>query len=268
VITNKKNIIYIDWPIPKVLAFSTTRLPLSNQATSKSPLHIRPNITNTVNTQSEFDYFNLGNHVGDCPKTVLRNRTSLLNYLPVNAKVQWLEQVHGSHVAEVIKHDKSPIVADAVITRSRNVALAIMTADCLPILLSNSEGSEIAAIHAGWRPLAANIILNTLSKMTAENKDIHAWLGPCIGRSNFEVGAEVRQVFCALSQKLSRFFITSTGDKYHADLSGLARHLLEMAGVVSITHHQECTFADKDKFYSYRREYKTGRMASIICLEK
>lgn len=267
-ITNTNNIIHIDWPIPKVLAFSTTRLPPSNQVTSKPPLHIRSSVTNTVSSQSEFDYFNLATHVGDCPETVLTNRASLLNYLPVNAKLQWLEQVHGSHVAEVIKHDRSPIVADAVITRSRNIALAIMTADCLPILLSNSEGSEIAAIHAGWRPLAANIILNTLSKMAAENKDIHAWLGPCIGRSNFEVGAEVRQVFCALSQKLSRFFITSTGEKYHADLSGLATHLLEMAGVASITRHQECTFADEDKFYSYRRGYKTGRMASIICLKK
>ena len=239
-ITNTNNIIHIDWPIPKVLAFSTTRLPPSNQVTSKPPLHIRSSVTNTVSSQSEFDYFNLATHVGDCPETVLRNRASLLNYLPVNAKLQWLEQVHGSHVAEVIKHDRSPIVADAVITRSRNIALAIMTADCLPVLLSNSE----------------------------ENKDIHAWLGPCIGRSNFEVGAEVRQVFCALSQKLSRFFITSTGEKYHADLSGLATHLLEMAGVASIKRHQECTFADEDKFYSYRRGYKTGRMASIICLKK
>ncbi len=267
-ITNTKNIIHINWPILKVLAFSTTRLPPRNQAAAKSSLHIPPRVINSASSESEFDYFNLGTHVGDCPNTVHRNRKLLLDYLPKNTKIQWLEQVHGSRVAEVVKHDNIAIVADAAITRSQDIALAIMTADCLPILLSNSEGSEIAAIHAGWRPLAANIVASTLLKMRAENKDIHAWLGPCIGAENFEVGAEVRQAFCAISPKLARFFIISTGDKYLADLLGLARHLLAMAGVRSITCYQACTFADEDKFYSYRRDYKTGRMASIICLNK
>tara|TARA_R110000744_G_scaffold351872_1_gene457744 strand:- start:442 stop:1251 length:810 start_codon:yes stop_codon:yes gene_type:complete len=267
-IKSTDNLHFIKWPATHVLAFNTTRLPSSNYLSTKSSANLLSNAANTEQLQSAFDYFNLGSHVGDCPDSVARNRQSLLQYLPNKIKIQWLEQVHGSNVVDVIKHNTTPMVADAAITRCQNIALAVMTADCLPILLSNREGSEIAAIHAGWRPLAASIISSTLTKMKSENKDIHAWLGPCIGVEHFEVGAEVKQAFSDISPILSGFFINSSFDKFQADLVGLATYLLEQAGVVSITHQQACTFTESNKYYSYRRENKTGRMASIICFNR
>ena len=268
IVTTKSpdNLHFIQWPTNNVLAFTTTRLPISlSRKKLANPLS---DAVMPQNLQSAFDAFNLGEHVGDCPNVVARNRKSLHAYLPKKTKIQWLEQVHGNSVVDVIKHQAKPIVADAAITRCRHIALAIMTADCLPILLANKDGSEIAAIHAGWRPLAGNIISSTLANMCSENKDIHAWLGPCISTTHFEVGVEVKQAFSDISSTLSRFFITSGNDKFHADLVGLAIHLLEKAGVTSITHHQACTFTEHNKYYSFRRENKTGRMASIICFNQ
>lgn len=268
IVTTKSsnNLHFIKWPSLNVLAFTTTRLPASHsQAISRSS-NLSLDTATSQSSHSEYDYFNLGQHVGDCPHVVAENRKSLLSYLPQNTKIQWLEQVHGSNVVDVIKHDSKPVVADAAITRCRHIALAVMTADCLPILLSNKEGSEIAAIHAGWKPLSAGVISNTLSNMCSNNKDIYAWLGPCIGPENFEVGAEVKHAFSNISPKLSRFFIASANEKFQANLVGLASFLLKESGVVSITHHPACTFREKKLYYSYRREKKTGRMASIICI--
>ena len=261
------NLQLIRWPAAHVLAFTTNRLSAKKPILSSTQLPLIKNVDDGETFQSQFDYFNLGDHVGDSLNTVIHNRNSLIAHLPALTKIQWLNQVHGNDVVIVDEHKDSPIVADAVITRNHHIALAIMTADCLPILLSNEDGNEIAAIHAGWRPLAANIISNTLAKMRADNKRIYAWLGPCISQTHFEVGSEVKNAFCSISSELSRFFIVNSANKFQADLAGLASYFLKKAGVAYITHDQACTFAESAKYYSYRRENHTGRMASVICLK-
>ncbi len=268
-----ENIGLIKWPTTNVLAFTTTRLPLSNHQASKSLTYLPSTVQSSKNFQSTYDAFNLGDHVGDCQDTVACNRKKLLAYLPKASKIQWLEQVHGNNVVVIEKHDKTSLVADAAITRNRHIALAIMTADCLPILLTNKSGSEIAAIHAGWRPLAANIIERTLAKMHSSAGQLYAWLGPCIGPSAFEVGQEVKQMFCEISPQFEIAFSpvkdnrdTSKTLKYFADLQLIATIQLAALGVKNISKIEQCTYQLSDKYYSYRRDGKTGRMASIICI--
>ncbi|WP_310650152.1 MULTISPECIES: peptidoglycan editing factor PgeF [unclassified Colwellia] len=267
------NLQCIKWPTERVLAFATTRLIPSKDQLSKHSAHLLSNITNTEKFQAEFDAFNLGDHVGDCPNTVARNRSLLLDYLPATTKIQWLEQVHGNNVVVVEKHQDTPIVADAAITHSRYIALAIMTADCLPILLSNKDGSEIAAIHAGWRPLAANIIERTIRKMHSAGDEIFAWMGPCISPQAFEVGQEVKQAFCQMSEKFESAFEpvallndARTEVKFLANLQLIAELQLLALGVANITKVADCTYKHSGQYYSYRRDGKTGRMASVICI--
>ena len=179
-----------------------------------------------------YDSFNLGSHVGDNPIHVQRNRDLLLNSLPKNTQLQWLNQVHGNIVADISQVQTTPITADAAFTNRKNIALAILTADCLPILLVNEQGTEIAAIHGGWKPLAANIIENTLAKF--QSTDIHAWLGPCIGKHAFEVGVEVKQHFIAVDEELNKAFLLQTNGKYLADLHFIATYLLKILGVKNV----------------------------------
>jgi len=269
------NLLCIKWPTPNVLAFSTTRLSANCPRVSSNAEYLLADFAYTDKTPSKYSAFNLGKHVGDCPSVVAQNRESLLKYLPSKTKIQWLDQVHGNNVVELEVHHNTPIVADAVITRSQHIALAIMTADCLPILLSNKNGSEIAAIHAGWRPLSANIIEQTITKMHSCADEIFAWLGPCIGAEAFEVGEDVKQAFCQKSMKFEAAFSPITqlnlNDdmapiKYLADLQLIAELQLLALRVKSVAKLTECTYENSDKYYSYRKDGKTGRMASIICL--
>jgi YfiH family protein len=244
-----------------VLAFTTTRLhPTKSVSQSDS--------------RCTYDYFNLGNHVGDCSDNVQKNRKLLGEMLPKECAVQWLEQVHGNRVVVIDEHVNSLIQADAMITRSSKIALAIMTADCLPILLSNHEGTEIAAIHGGWRSLAGNIVSNTLTKMNSDRDEIHAWLGPCIGPEKFEVGQEVKTSFTEQNKLFSQAFAEQNIEvtlhnalskkKYFANLQLIAQLQLQQLGIKNITSLPECTYIQKDKYYSFRREQVTGRMATII----
>ena len=267
----------VKWPFnpsysldDKVLALQTTRL---------SPhLSLNPSLSEQVS--SAFGDFNLGMHVGDSAERVIHNRNVLKQFIsqqlfnqpvvsdtkPVDeVKIQWLEQVHGNEVAIVTSVDEQAMIADASITRQKNIALAIMTADCLPILLSHKAGSEIAAIHGGWRPLAANIIAKTIAKMHSKPSDIVAWLGPCIGKDAFEVGSEVKQVFTQLDMTFNNAFVKQEIGKYLADLHQIAQHQLACLGITVITNLAECTYQKAEKYYSYRKEKITGRMASIIC---
>jgi YfiH family protein len=262
----------INWPTSKVLAFSTTRFSPEHEKSANS-LQYNKSINIQETSSREFEYFNLGDHVGDCAKSVERNRTTLLSYLPHSTKIQWLEQVHGCHVAVIDKHKPAAIVADAVITRKKGIALAIMTADCLPILLVDKSGDEIAAIHAGWRPLSANIIKKTVNKMNASEDNIVAWLGPCISRNAFEVGEDVKNIFTDISTQFSIAFTRLSPSKasnqpikFLADLVMIAKLQLKELGIDNISSTNACTFAESDKYYSYRREGKTGRMASVIAL--
>lgn len=215
---------------------------------------------------SPYQAFNLGLHVGDCVEKVKKNRQFLQNILPVDTEIQWLEQVHGNEVVEISNVSQQPIIADAVITRAKKVCLAIMTADCLPILLISKSGDEIAAIHGGWRPLSANIIGNTINRMQTAAEDIYAWLGPCISKNAFEVGSEVKAQFIQQNDSFNAAFFEQPQGKFLADLHKIAEIQLNALGVKQISKLAECTYLNTDKYYSYRKESVTGRMASLICL--
>ncbi len=235
----------------KVLAIQTTR--------------IAPNSSSDELT-SPYQGFNLGLHVGDCEKQVTSNRQSLQYLLPHNTKIQWLEQVHGNGVTQILQVSENAIVADAAVTDKKNICLAIMTADCLPILLVSKLGDEIAAIHGGWRPLAANIIANTLDKMKAPVEDIFAWLGPCISKRAFEVGSEVKAAFVQHDECFNSAFTEKANGKYLADLHKIAILQLKNLGIDQISALPECTYSRANKYYSYRKNAITGRMATLICL--
>jgi len=277
-----ENLHVINWPTPKVLAFSTTRYPpvykktVDEENVSNNFL-LKKSTMAQKNPSSGFDYFNLGMHVGDCPLSVKDNRNTLLAFLPNNTKIQWLEQVHGNGVVYVNEYNSIPYVADAAITCDKNIALAIMTADCLPILLADKNGKEVAAIHGGWRPLATNIIQKTIDNMSTSVDEILAWLGPCIGAQSFEVGEEVRNQFIELSTSFSAAFSPLNTDsssnqklKFLADLTMIAQMQLKKLGVenITLTHSNTnaCTYTESYEYYSFRREGITGRMASIITL--
>lgn len=235
----------------KVLAIQTTRV---------SP--------NDINSNENFPYenFNLGLHVGDCANKVKHNRRCLQKLFPSKTRIQWLEQVHGNTVAEISRVSKETIIADAMVTREKNIALAIMTADCLPILLMSKNGDEIAAIHGGWRSLVAQIIANTIKIMHTDADDIYAWLGPCIGKEAFEVGGEVEKIFVAQKSTFSQAFIKQDNGKYIASLHKIATLQLNDLGIKCISSLSECTYSQSEKYYSYRKNTITGRMAAVISL--
>lgn len=234
-----------------VLAFQTTRItPDGYQAQQSQPFH----------------YFNLGLHVGDCPTQVEKNRQFLQTLLPEKTKIQWLEQVHGNTAVEVSQISSQNIVADAIYTSNKNICLAIMTADCLPILLVSKSGDEIGAIHGGWRPLASNIIQNTIEKMKTSSENIYAWLGPCISQIAFEVGREVKKKFISQDESFQTAFLANGNGKYLADLHKIATIQLNNLGVTQISNLSECTYSNTNKYYSFRKHAVTGRMATLICL--
>lgn len=211
-----------------------------------------------------FSSFNLGLHVGDDVQKVLANCELLASHLPT--KPVWLNQVHSSDVVIVDEQfDYSKLVdADALFTRLPQQPLAIMTADCLPILLTTECGSEVAAIHGGWRGLNAGIIAKTLNHFTTPSEKIIAWLGPAIGAQNFEVGAEVKAAFCQLGTQYQHAFQAQTNGKHLADIYSIAHIQLKHLGVFNISGGEYCTVDQQAQFFSYRREGKTGRMATLI----
>jgi len=254
----------VEWPVLNVLAFTTTRLHPENQ--------------HNLSKNSEctfYSHFNIGDHVGDNPEQVKNNRNLLLDNLSPNSKIQWLDQIHGNKVVTIDSHSSIALVADAAITQQKNIGLAVMTADCLPILLTAVDGSEIAAIHGGWKPLAKNIIANTVNRMCTSNEQIIAWLGPCIGDTAFEVGEEVKSAFESQSEKFISAFSVRSSDavltknvakvKYLANLPMIAKIQLQALGVNQIYHLNHCTYSDEQHYFSYRRDNITGRMASLIC---
>ncbi len=271
----------VKWPFnssssldDKIFALQTTCL--SPQLSLNSSLN--PSLSEQVS--SVFGDFNLGMHVGDNTERVTHNRKVLNSFISHQlfnktvtsnsgftdeVKIQWLEQVHGNEVVTVTSVDEQAMVADASITRQKNIVLAIMTADCLPILLSHKTGREVAAIHGGWRPLAANIIAKTIAKMDSQPSNIVAWLGPCIGKDAFEVGSEVKLAFTHLDVAFKNAFVKQANGKYLADLHQIARLQLVSLGVTVIASLEECTYQETGKYYSYRKKQITGRMASLIC---
>lgn len=208
--------------------------------------------------------FNLGDHVGDDPRRVAANRVRLAERLP--AEPLWLTQVHGIAAVDAGQSPKMA-AADAAFTRQPNTVCAVMTADCLPVLLCDRAGSVVAAAHAGWRGLAGGVLEATVAQMGVPAGELLAWLGPAIGPERFEVGGEVRAAFVAHDAAAAAAFVPGAAGKWLADIYRLARQRLQAAGVVSIGGGEWCTVSDPDRFFSYRRDGTTGRMATLVWLE-
>jgi hypothetical protein len=206
---------------------------------------------------------NLGDHVGDAPGRVARNRALLRTALALPAEPLWLNQVHGCTVVRTGGRVARP-AADAVIACRPGSVCAVLTADCLPLLICDRQGRRAAAVHAGWRGLAAGVIEATLSALGASCEDLLVWLGPAIGPAAFAVGGEVRAAFLAVNPEVTSAFQAGPGGKWFADLFALARHRLARAGVTQVYGGTDCTYSDPERFFSYRRDGVTGRMASLI----
>ncbi|HIO93043.1 MAG TPA: peptidoglycan editing factor PgeF [Leucothrix mucor] len=221
-------------------------------------------------SQAPFDSMNLGDHVDDDLVAVQRNRASLKERLNLPNNPLWLTQVHGVSVVNVddMRGVTHSVEADASVTHQAGSVCAVMTADCLPVLFCNTQGTAVAAAHAGWRGLDAGVLEQTVKSLNSSSADVIAWLGVAIGPESFEVGSEVREAFIAKQATASQAFIPSKNEgKWLANIYQLARLRLEAMGVTKIYGGGECSFKDKARFYSYRREAKTGRMASVIWMD-
>ena len=217
-------------------------------------------------SQAPFDAFNIAMHVGDDAATVSANRTQLQEALGLKYPIPWLNQVHGTALHQHRGNESTSIVADACISRTRSLACAVLTADCLPILLCTRDGSAVAAVHAGWRGLLAGVIEACVQQFAPAN-EVLAYLGPAIGASAFEVGPELRAAFLAHDPSSAAAFVPGIGDRFHADLAHLARQRLQNLGVGSITESGRCTYTEREVFYSHRGSGpNTGRFASLIWL--
>ncbi len=237
-------LLYPDWPAsPRVHAVMTTR---------------RGGVS-----QGVYASLNLGDHVGDDIRNVQRNRQRLTAAAGLPAEPVWLKQVHG---CEVVDAREAGCEADASFTDRDGVVCAVLTADCLPLLLSDRSGQAVSAVHAGWRGLAAGVIEQAVSRFEAPAASLLAWMGPAIGPAAFEVGDEVRQAFIDLESEDARAFQPAKPGYWRADLYRLARWRLTRAGVGFIGGGDYCTVTDRERFFSYRRDGVTGRMASLIWL--
>ncbi len=209
-----------------------------------------------------FDAFNLGLHVGDRDPHVIENRRLLREALALPSEPCWINQTHGVH-AVTLEQDSNRD-ADAAITREPGKIAVVMTADCLPILVCNRAGSEVAAIHAGWRGLQAGVIEATIAALRSPAQDLIAWIGPGISQACFEVGDEVHGAFIDSVANAQSCFSANRPGHWLCDLAGLAESVLRTAGIDQVARAPYCSYGDADLFYSYRREAVTGRMASLI----
>ncbi|HAS6211713.1 TPA: peptidoglycan editing factor PgeF [Vibrio vulnificus] len=207
---------------------------------------------------------NLGTHVGDDFSIVMRNRQWLAEQAQMPSTPIWLNQTHSTTVIEATGPTEVILDADGVFTHSSGVVCSAMTADCLPVLITNTSGTQVAAVHAGWRGLAGGIVEEALRHFS---QDVLIWLGPAIGPQAFEVGEDVVEAFCQQHpQAVNAFSAHITPNKWLADMDQLARIRLSSIGVEAIYSSELCTYQDS-RFYSYRREGVTGRQASFIWFE-
>ncbi len=211
---------------------------------------------------------NLGCHVNDDLSDVSKNRALLSTRLPAAPK--WLKQVHGTTIL-CLDDEETSLQGDAALSRTVGTVCAVMVADCLPVFLCDRAGTTVAIVHAGWRGLAASIVEKTVAEMGKDQTEIIAWLGPAIGPKCFEVGEEVREVFVDYDSQSSPAFVPQqgrNGDKWLADIFQLARLRLASAGVTAVFGGDVCTYSDPSRFFSYRRDGDTGRMAALIWLSE
>jgi purine-nucleoside/S-methyl-5'-thioadenosine phosphorylase / adenosine deaminase len=232
----------------------------------RAPPGVRALITTRIGGVSRGPYagLNLGDHVGDDPAAVALNRARLAAHLP--HPPLWLRQVHGVGVADP-RRDRPGCEADASVTRQPGQVLAVLTADCLPVLLADESGAAIAIAHAGWRGLAAGVIERTVAALGTPPRRLVAYLGPAIGPRAFEVGHDVRDAFLRDDSDAASAFVPAASGKWFADLCALARQRLARLGTTRVYGGVFCTSSDPARFYSHRRDQITGRMASLLWLE-
>ena len=243
---NDLQIIIPDWPVSAaVKALTTTRLGGVSSGRYRSN--------------------NLATHVGDDIACVERNRNRLARSSQLPSEPVWLNQVHGTKILSL--PNVSVEAADASYTAYKGIVCAVLTADCLPVLLTNRQGTEIAAIHAGWRGLLNGILEKSVARFQALPENMIAWLGPAISSQYFEVGDEVRTMFMEKDTQAQLAFHAAAADKWMADLYLLAKQRLANCGVAGVYGGDFCTFADEQRFYSYRRDNVCGRMATLIWLD-
>lgn len=213
-----------------------------------------------------WDSFNLGVHVGDDATTVAANRSRLKQLLALPAEPSWLNQVHGTEVIDLDARlaGNVPATADASIATLPGRVCAVLVADCLPVLFASRDGKHIAAAHAGWRGLVAGVLERTVAALGAAPSELSAWLGPAISKRHFEVGEEVHEAFVGTDAGAAACFSTNERGRWQADLVGLAHRRLAALGVGVISGGTWCTYADREQFYSFRRDGKGGRMAALI----
>lgn len=232
-----------DWPAPaNILAGTTTR--------------------GGGVSEGAYATLNVGMHVNDRDAAVRENRRRLKKELSLPSEPLWLDQVHGTRVASSIDDAKQP--ADAAVGTASVDTLAIMTADCLPVLFCSKDGRRIGAAHGGWRGLAQGILEQTVAAMKVPPADLLAWLGPAIAQPAFEVGGEVRDAFLRQGEGFGACFEANQRGRWQADLYGIARTQLAALGVDAVFGGGFCTFDDSERFFSYRRDTNCGRMASVI----
>lgn len=273
------NLFYYQWP-PKTVKNGGDRPDqissiLSAGETKGLSTRLRLASTSRRGGVSEppFDSLNLGRHVDDDPRAVEENRQRLSETCGHDLRFAWLSQVHGTRcvdAAEVVDGDRI-VEADASFTTEPGVACVVMTADCLPVVLFDRRGSVVAAAHAGWRGLVDGVLESTVDAMGCDPSQLVAWMGPAIGPEKFEVGPEVREQFLDADPGAERCFAPSPfnpDDRLVADLYELARRRLRRRGVPAIAGGGACTFSDDARFFSYRRDGKTGRMATLCWLAR
>jgi hypothetical protein len=232
----------------------------------KLPANIRAVMTTRSGGESRgaYESFNLATHVGDDAATVAANRRRLREMLDLPAEPAWLEQVHGSAVAVLPDIDAGP--ADSAVTFTPGQVCAVLVADCLPVFLAGRAGDRVGVAHAGWRGLAAGVVEATVAALDCDPGSLVAWLGPSIGRDAFEVGGEVRETFLVRDPGAAGAFRVGRAGRFLADLPALARRRLAALGIRDVRGGGHCTHADPARFYSYRRDGVTGRMAALAWL--
>lgn len=241
-------IIKPDWPAPShIKAFTTTRM--------------------GGFSQGNFSSLNLAAHVEDNLDSVQRNRLLLKQTFALPQEPLWLTQVHGTETV-IAEHCQTNVVADASYSYQINTVCAVLTADCLPVLITDCAGTCVAAIHAGWKGLAAGILETAIEKLAIKPEMLLVWLGPAIGPNAFEVGKDVFQEFVEYDNAAKQHFVPTSKEKWLANIYELAKQRLRKLGITAIYGGDHCTMTEAEKFFSFRRDQKTGRMASLIWIDQ
>lgn len=239
------DVIKADWPLQsKVVALTTTR-------------------SGGVSAACYRD-FNLALHVGDQATNVKKNRSILQHEISLPDEPKWLQQVHSTTVVTADDIQSDQAIADAAFTSRSDIVCAVLTADCLPIVLSDKHANCIGVAHAGWRGLLNGIVQKTVLSMSAIAKPDYAWLGPAIGPQAFEVGVDVYQPFMQQDSSFQRAFKPINNSKWYFDIYQAASIVLRSVGIKEVYGGGHCTYSEDTRFFSYRRDVNTGRMATLI----